>query len=176
MLNVREIQQKDIEPVVNYWMNADDDFLLGMGVDLNKMLSRRDFTQMLEDQLKLPIENKRSYCVIWESDGVPVGHSNTNPTKYGEEATMHLHLWKTGARKKGLGTEFVKLTLSLYFENLKIKKLIVEPYALNPAPNRTLEKAGFTFIKEYTTTPGFINFEQPVKRWEMTREDFLRLK
>jgi ribosomal-protein-alanine N-acetyltransferase len=172
-LSVREIQQKDIELVVDYWMNASDDLLLGMGVDLNKMLSQQDLTQMLEEQLQLPIENKRAYCVIWENDGVPVGHSNTNPTKYREEATMHLHLWNGATRKKGTGTELVKLTLPLYFENLKIKKLIVEPYALNPAPNRTLEKVGFTFIKEYITTPGFINFEQPVKRWEMTREQFL---
>lgn len=176
MLSVRELQQKDIELVVNYWMSADNEFLHGMGVDVSKMLSRESFTQMLEEQFKLPVENKRAYCVIWENDGVPIGHSNTNPTKYGAEATMHLHLWKTDVRKKGTGTELVKLTLPLYFENLKLKKLIVEPYALNPAPNRTLEKAGFTFIKEYITTPGFINFEQPVKRWEMSRENFLKFK
>lgn len=171
-LTVREIQGKDIELLVNYWMNAGNEFLTGMGVDVSKMPSREKFTYMLEEQLKLPITKKRSYCVIWESNGIPVGHSNTNPTKYGEEATMHLHLWQTDKRKKGMGTECVKLTLPLYFENLKIKKLIVEPYALNPAPNKTLEKAGFTFIKEYITTPGFLNFEQPVKRWEMTKERF----
>lgn len=35
----------------------------------------------------------------------------------------------------------------------------------NPAPNKTLKKAGFELVKEYVTTPGPINFEQPVKLW-----------
>ena len=174
MLSVRELQEKDIEQLTNYWMLADESFLTGMGCDIKKMPARNEFSEMLHRQLKAPIEQKKGYCVIWEEDGRPIGHSNTNPTKYGEEATMHLHLWNGPTRKKGMGSEFVKLTLPLYFENLKLKKLICEPYALNPAPNKTLEKVGFELIKEYTTTPGMLNFEQPVKRWEMTRENFLK--
>jgi RimJ/RimL family protein N-acetyltransferase len=67
------------------------------------------------------------------------------------------------------------LTLPYYFENLKLKKLWCEPYALNIAPNKTLEKAGFHFIKEYTTVPSFICFEQPVKQWMISYEDFKML-
>jgi RimJ/RimL family protein N-acetyltransferase len=175
-LTVREIQAKDVEPLVNYWVSAEDIYLHGMGCDIKKMPTQKEFTEMLNLQLGSPIEQKKAYCIIWENDGVAVGHSNVNPVAFGEQATMHLHLWKTDSRKKGMGTEFVKRTLPLYFENLQLKKLICEPYALNPAPNKTLEKVGFTFIKEYITTPGFLNFEQPVKRWEMTREQFLSLK
>jgi hypothetical protein len=43
---------------------------------------------------------------------------------------------------------------------------------LNPAPNKTLEKIGFTFIKSHTCVPGYLNFEQEVNRWEMTHETF----
>ena len=38
-----------------------------------------------------------------------------------------------------------------------------------------MEKLGFEFIKEYITVPGFINFEQPVKRWELTLQKFRQL-
>ena len=76
-------------------------------------------------------------------------------------------------RKKGMGAQLLEMTIKLFFENLKLKKLCCEPYALNPAPNKTLEKVGFSFVKEYITVPGSINFEQPVKRWEMTREAYL---
>lgn len=176
MLSVREIQHKDIDLICNYWLDSGEEYLSGMGVDKKKMPSRDTFATMLKEQLKLPLQSKNAYCMIWENDGKAVGHSNTNPTKYGEQATMHLHLWNSENRKKGMGLQFLRMTLKSYFDNLKLKKLYCEPYALNPAPNKTLEKAGFTFIREYTTIPGFINFEQPVKRWEMSREAFFDLQ
>jgi [ribosomal protein S5]-alanine N-acetyltransferase len=176
MLSVRELQLKDIEPLCNYWFKASEQHLLAMGVDIKKLPSREVFTLMLNEQLNTPIEQKKAYCIIWQNDGKAIGHSNTNPTKYGEEATMHLHLWENGTRKKGMGTELLKMTLKRFFEDLKLKKINCEPYALNPAPNKTLEKAGFTFIKEYLTIPGSLNFEQPVRRWELTREAFFDLK
>ena len=85
---------------------------------------------------------------------------------------MHLHIWDADARKKGVGTELIKLTLPYFFENCKLRQLYCEPYALNTAPNKTLEKAGFVFVKEYVTTPGMLNFEQPVNRWEMSYESY----
>ena len=127
---------------------------------------------MLSEQLNLPIAKRRSYCIIWEIDGEPVGHCNTNPTNFGEDAYMHLHMWSAEARQKGLGTTFVKMTLPWFFNNLKLKKLFCQPYAQNDAPNKTLEKVGFEFVKEYITIPGFLNFEQPVKLWQLTAERF----
>lgn len=85
---------------------------------------------------------------------------------------MHLHLWKNDLRKTGLGTELVKMTLFYFFEKLNLKILYCEPSALNPAPNKTLKKTGFEFVKEYITTPGFLNFEQKVNLWELTYEKF----
>jgi len=38
-----------------------------------------------------------------------------------------------------------------------------------------MEKLGFEFIKEYITVPGWINFEQSVKHWELTLEKFRKL-
>ena len=110
--------------------------------------------------------------MIWQMDNEPIGHCNVNKIKFGEEAYMHLHLWNSDGRKKGMGAELVKMSLPYFFEKLELKKIYSEPYALNPAPNKTLVKAGFTFVKEYITTPGFLNFEQPVNLWELTYEQF----
>jgi hypothetical protein len=35
-LSVREIQPGDIDALADYWLNAEDAFLEGMGVDLKK--------------------------------------------------------------------------------------------------------------------------------------------
>ncbi len=176
LLSVRELQHRDIELLVQYWLSADPAFLTSMGVDLSKMPSKEEWVTMLSEQVAQPYPEKKSYAVIWQVDGKAIGHSNVNKIIFGEEAYMHLHMWNTGLRKKGFGTELVKLSLPYFFKNLQLKKLYCEPYALNPAPNNVLEKVGFTFLREYITIPGFLNFEQPVKLWELTLEQYKKLK
>ena len=176
IFSVREIQKTDIELITQYWLTADPAFLTGMGVDLSKMPSRDEWIKMLSEQLTQPYPEKKSYCTIWLVDNKPIGHCNVNKIKFGEAAYMHLHMWNAGFRKKGMGTELVKMSLPYFFENMELKKIYSEPYALNPAPNKTLEKTGFTFVKKYITIPGFLNFEQPVKCWELTYEQFQKQK
>lgn len=175
MLSVREIQENDLASITDYWLGSDPDFLRGMGVDLDKMPDREQWMAMLSGQLNQSYEEKKSYCIIWQADGEPVGHSNVNKIVYGQEAYMHLHLWKAGIRQHGLGTSFVKMSLPYFFNNLKIKRLYCEPYALNPAPNKTLERVGFAFVKEYVTVPGMLNFEQPVNLWELSHERYRKM-
>jgi len=174
-LTVREIQHSDIEPLSDYWFKSGPEFLIDMGVDLSKMPTREEWKEMLNEQLGQSYEEKKSYCIIWLLNDEPVGHSNVNRIIFGEEAYMHLHIWEPGNRTKGLGLQFVKMTLPFFFQNMKLKKICCEPYASNPAPNKTMEKLGFEFIKEYITVPGFINFEQPVKHWELTLQKFGQL-
>lgn len=176
ILSVREIQAQDIPSLVHYWMSATPEFLTGMGVDLAKMPTEAFFTNMLEEQIRQTPKEKQSYCIIWLADGKAIGHSNINKITWAEEASMHLHIWDAATRKKGFGQELIRMTLPFFFRTYELKKVYSEPYALNPAPNKTLEKAGFTFVKKYMTTPGWINFEQEVNRWEMTREQFEALR
>lgn len=57
---------------------------------------------------------------------------------------------------------------------MKLQTLFCQPYAFNAAPNHALKKAGFEFVKKYSTTPGIICFEQDVNLWKMEREDYER--
>ena len=170
-IHVREAKLSDIPLIVNYWMTSSDDHLIGMGVDLNKLPRKEDLTIALTHA----ITSKQSYALIWELEGKAIGHTNVNNLTIGEHANMHIHLWKNTTRQKGLGTQLILASLPLYFDNLKLKTIYCEPYALNPAPNLTLEKIGFQFVKLYTTIPGSINFEQEVNQWKLTREQFDKL-
>jgi RimJ/RimL family protein N-acetyltransferase len=171
-LSVREIQESDIHHITNYWLTADVGYLKRLGVDESKIPTREELTQMLMEQIDVGYEEKKSYCLIWLINNVPSGHSNINKIVYGEEAYMHLHLWNNAARQQGLGSAFIKLTLPYYFSNYKLQKLYCEPYALNPAPNKTLAKAGFDFVKQHVTIPGSLNFEQQVNLWEITFDKY----
>jgi len=174
-LDVREITIEDIQPLADYWTKSDPGFLVSMGVDLSKLPARSDLVEMLEQQVTQDYSEKKSYAVIWLVDGKPAGHSNINKILFGEEAYMHLHLWNSSNRKIGFGSEFVKKSLPYFFGNCKLKLLYCEPYALNPAPNKTLEKVGFDFVKQYRTIPGSLNFEQEVMQWVMSAEKFAQL-
>ncbi|MFM9944785.1 MAG: GNAT family N-acetyltransferase [Bacteroidia bacterium] len=165
---VRELNETDVESITNYWLHASPEYLEAMGVDLNKMPGRDEWHCFISEQLSQNYPDKNSYCIVWEVDGKAIGHSNTNKIIYGEEAYMHLHIWDKENRNKGYGANFVTLTIPYFFKNLKLKKLYCEPFALNPSPNKILEKVGFQLVKEYVTIPGWLNFEQPVKLWEMS--------
>lgn len=124
-------------------------------------------------QVALPYNEKKAYALIWEADGKAIGHTNVNPINYGKEAYMHIHIWYEEERKKGYGLNLINMSLPYYFKNLNLERVLCEPYALNAAPNKTLEKAGFSFVKEYITIPGSITFEQPVKQWKMLRHKII---
>ncbi len=166
-ITVTEMQESDIPLIADYWLTADKTYLQNMGVDLKKMPAPEEWLSMLQSQLNKPYKEKASYCTIWQLNGKPIGHCNVNKIIFGQDAYMHLHIWNAAERKLGLGADFIKQSLPYFFNNLQLKKICCEPYALNPAPNKVLAKAGFTFIKEYSTIPGSLNFEQPVKLWQI---------
>jgi RimJ/RimL family protein N-acetyltransferase len=171
-LSIREITASDIPLLADYWTKSDPEFMKSMGVDLDKLPGRDELITMLSTQIDQDYTEKQSYAIIWLIDGKPSGHSNINKIVFGEEASMHLHLWNLQERKKGIGTELLRMTLPKYFSNFKLMNLYCEPYALNDAPNRILKNTGFDFIKRYRTIPGYINFEQEVNRLELSREKF----
>jgi RimJ/RimL family protein N-acetyltransferase len=173
MIAVREMKAKDAELIVRYFLDAAPDFLKTMGVDQAKLPPFEDWMKMMQSDLKKPVEEKQFFYVIWMFENKPIGHSSINKIVYGQEAHMHLHLWGAEKRHQGIGTSLLRLSLPYYFRNFKLNELFCEPHALNMAPNKTLEGLGFELVKEYETTPGWLNFHQPVKRWRMTRNGFL---
>jgi RimJ/RimL family protein N-acetyltransferase len=107
--------------------------------------------------------------LAWIYQGEIVGHSSINKIQWGEEASIHLHLWKSQLRRNGVGAEFFRRSVNFLFRDPGLKTLYCEPYAENPAPNKVLSRLGFTFVKTYKTIPGKTCFEQNVNRWELLR-------
>ncbi|NME72632.1 GNAT family N-acetyltransferase [Flammeovirga aprica] len=170
-ITIREIQLKDIPHLVDYWTKSDKEHLINMGVDLSKLPKEEEFKGMLESQISQPYTQKQNYALIVLADNSPIGHVNINEIDFGNSAKMHLHLWDKSNRKSGIGTQMIQLALPLFFENFQLKQLICEPYAKNDAPNKTLEKVGFQFVKKYTSVPGSINFEQEVNQWQLIKNN-----
>ncbi len=136
-----------------------------MGVDPARMPPREEWRRRLAGELAKPARECTNFAVIWLDGGKPVGFSTINKIAFGDHAYMHLHVVAAGDRAKGIGAECVKRGVAIYFETFQLKRLFCEPNAFNIAPNRTLQSAGFRYVKTHMTVPGPMNFHQAVTRW-----------
>jgi RimJ/RimL family protein N-acetyltransferase len=169
--NISPLTAKDIQYIVNYFHECDDNVLLAMGVDRKKLPEPAKWCEIIAEDLAKNLTERLFYYLLWEIDGKPIGHSNINKIVYDDHAYVHMHVWHQGLRRNGHGLFFVQKCIAEYFEKFKLKKIYCEPNADNRPPNTLLAKSGFTFLKEYETVPGSINFQQKVKRWVLTESD-----
>jgi RimJ/RimL family protein N-acetyltransferase len=151
--------------IIDYFHSAGPEHLETLGVDPTRLPDRESWRQRFIDEHDRPVEQRKVFAVIWVLDGSPFGFSTADRIVYGREAFMHLHIPDVGRRRSGIGSECVRRSVRLYFEALRLERLFCEPNAFNVAPNRTLQKAGFRYVKTHRTVPGLLNYHQAVTRW-----------
>ena len=172
-INVRESQLADIDKIVDYFLLASPNYLRGMGADPIKLPSRKVWINQIKKEWGKNLASKSLFYLIWELNGQAIGHSNLTNIRFQHEANMHLHMWQASNRNQGLGAEYLRKSLKIYFTLFHLQKLICEPYDLNSAPTKTLVSLGFKHVRTYQCTPGLICFEQNVKRFELSRNEFI---
>jgi RimJ/RimL family protein N-acetyltransferase len=168
-LSVREMALDEVHLIIDYFYRATPEYLEMMGVDPSRLLSPQAWYARFQNEFALPLEKRQLFPVIWLLDGDPVGYSSCDKIEFGERANMHLHVTEAEHRRKGIGYECVRQSVEIYFRNFRLKQLFCQPHALNVPAHRTLQKAGFKYVKTYMTVPGPINFHQPVTQWVMDR-------
>ena len=167
---VREMRVEEIDLITNYFHCLTPELLLQQGIDRNKLPGKENWKEIISNDFNQPLEKRKFYYLLWLIDEIPIGHSNLNDIVLGEQAYMHLHIWQTDFRQKGNGSFFVEQSLPFYFKKFNLKKIYCRPNSMNPAPNITLQKVGFQFVKIYETIPGWINFNQFVNLWVFNRD------
>ena len=106
-MHVRPLRKEEIPLIVSYFFSASPEFLKGMEADPNKLPNKQEWAQSIENEIDLPVEEKKLFYLLWIHNHKPIGQSNLTFLEYGKEANMHLHLWNPSARKKGLGLLFL---------------------------------------------------------------------
>jgi RimJ/RimL family protein N-acetyltransferase len=165
----RPMLQSEASLIIDYFHHASPEFLASLGVDPARLPPRERWRAHYEQEFGLPVEKRRSLLVLWELAQSPIGFSSADKIVIGSQAFMHLHIFEPHRRQHGHGVSLVRQSARIYFETLGIQQLFCEPYALNAAPNRTLQKAGFKYVMTHETVPGPLNFHQPVNRWVLAR-------
>jgi RimJ/RimL family protein N-acetyltransferase len=168
-VTVREMRADEVDLIVGYFHTSTAEHLETLGVDPTRLPSPEAWRERYRREYELPVECRAALLVIWLSNERPIGFSTSDKIVYGDRANMHLHILNSDDRRSGAGVACVRKSVDIYFERLKLKRLYCEPNAFNVAPNRTLAKAGFTYLKTYMTVPGLLNYHQAVTRWAIER-------
>lgn len=166
---VRPMALSEVGLVIDYFHKATPEHLEILGVDPSRLPAPEVWRGRFEHDFSLPLEKRPRFFVIWLLDDHAVGFSSCDKIVFGESASMHLHIADSSRRTKGIGAACVSKSVEIYFHKLKLKRLFCEPNAFNVAPNRTLQKAGFKYLKTHMTVPGPLNFHQAVTRWVIER-------
>ena len=168
-ITVRPMTLQETAEIIEYFHSATPEHLEMLGVDPTRLPPVSQWQRLYEQMFDRPVEQRNSFLVSWLSDDKFFGFSTADKIRIGQQAYMHLHITDPPLRKQGIGAECVRRTVELYFHALQLKQLFCEPNAFNVAPNRTLQKAGFTYVKTHMTVPGPLNFHQAVNRWMIDR-------
>jgi RimJ/RimL family protein N-acetyltransferase len=164
-ITAREMLPDEAHIVTSYFHNATPEYLETLGVDPTRLPAPAAWQARIAEQYALPVEQRAAIVTVWLAGDRPVGFSSCDKIVYGERANMHLHVLEPDNRRRGIGTEGVRGSAQIYIRMLKLNLLFCEPHAFNAGPNRTLQKAGFKYLKTHMTVPGPYNFHQAVNRW-----------
>jgi RimJ/RimL family protein N-acetyltransferase len=168
-ITVRPMTLQETANIIAYFHSATPEHLETMGVDPSRLPAVPQWQRFYDLLFGQPLEQRTSFLVSWLDDDKFIGFSTADKIIFGQQANMHLHVTAPSLRQQGTGTDCVKQSVELYFQTLQLKQLFCEPHAFNVAPNRTLQKAGFKYVKTHMTVPGPLNFHQAVNRWVIDR-------
>jgi RimJ/RimL family protein N-acetyltransferase len=172
-LAVRELAAAEMDVRIRYFHDASDEHLELMGVDRALLPPPDEWAATYITDAALPREERTTASLAWELDDEIVGFASLSQITYGDEAFFHLHLLEAGHRHRGLGVPFVRLSAARFVELFALRRLLSEPNAFNVAPHRTLQRAGFRYVRTHVTAPGPFNPPQPVTRWVLDAEDLV---
>jgi RimJ/RimL family protein N-acetyltransferase len=168
-LDVREMRLEETSLVIDYFHSSTPEHLEMLGVDPTRLPAKDAWASLFKTLFDLPLPERKGFFLIWLADGRPIGFSSCDKIVFGTQANMHLHVTEPAQRQRGIGENGVRQSVEIYFRMLKIKQLFCEPNAFNVGPNRTLQRAGFKYVKTHMTVPGPLNFHQAVNRWLIDR-------
>ena len=133
--------------MADYFLEAPDADLVRMGVvERARLPERGSWVRALRTAQEAPAQEARSFVYAWLADGKAIGFTSVKDIRFGQDASLHLHMWSAAHRGRGLGGVLFSLAALAAFDRFRLQSAVCEPKADNPMPNRMLAKAGFPLL------------------------------
>jgi len=145
-LSVRPLAAQDFDDFINYWFGLSPAEIERLGVAIDCLPTADRMRSDLEATLAVPDEPVRNFVLAWCIDGEAIGHSSLKDILPGDFGSIHLHMWRADLRGKGHGARLFCLAAVDFYKRFNLKRIICEPKAENPPPNRLLQRIGFPLV------------------------------
>jgi RimJ/RimL family protein N-acetyltransferase len=145
-LSVRPLAAQDFDDFINYWLGLSPAEIERLGVAVDCLPTPDRMRSDLEAMLAPPDEAVHSFVLAWCLDGEAIGHASLKDIVPGEFGSMHLHMWRADLRGKGHGADLFCLAAVDFYNRFNLKRIVCEPKADNPSPNRLLQRIGFPLV------------------------------
>src|SRR2546428_3605836 len=176
-LTVRPLETEDLDGYIAYFTRPSKVDAERMGLDINRVPSATRLRSDLEAMIATPLDRFHSFVLAWCVDGKAIGHSSLKDIVPGDFGSIHLHMWRANLRGKGYGPRLFCLSVLDFYERFSLKRMICEPKADNPMPNRMLKKIGFPLILTHVAASSELSVVCELNRYEILRnvaERYLR--
>ena len=169
-LTVRPLASEDFHGYIAYFTHPSEADAERMGLAVDRVPSAARLRSDLEKMIATPVDRLRSFVLAWCVDGETAGHSSLKDIVPGEIGSMHLHMWRADLRGKGYGPRLFCLSALDFYERFNLKRIICEPKADNPIPNRVLQKIGFPLVLTHVGASSELAFVCELNRYEILRD------
>ncbi len=169
-LTVRELTNPDIDLVLSYFFKADAETLNQIGVDPGKLPQKADWELMFLSDMHLSVKDKKFYHLIWEQEGIAVGHATIDRISFRREAYISFYPWGPADFQEDNCTGLLQNSVDRFFRIFQLTSLFCAPPSKNTAFCHVLEKAGFKKAETLQEgSGGWISTSQPADLWELSR-------
>jgi RimJ/RimL family protein N-acetyltransferase len=167
-LTVRPLARHDIAGFIDYFTSLSAEDFKQMGIAPERIPSRAQLRSDLETTIGS--QAPPTFILAWCLDGEAIGHSSLKDIIPGEFGTMHLHMWRRDLRGHGYGPKLFCLSALDFYDRFSLKRIICEPKADNPTPNRMLQKIGFPLALSYVGVSSELTLPCQLNRYEILRD------
>jgi len=169
-LTVRPIASDDFDGYIAYFTRASKADAERMGLAIDRVPPAPQLRSDLEAMIATPLDRLRSFVLAWCVGGLTIGHSSLKDIVPGDVGCIHLHMWRADFRGKGYGPFLFCLSALDFYQRFNLKRIICEPKANNPMPNRMLKKIGFPLVLTHVARGSELAFLCELNRYEILRD------
>jgi RimJ/RimL family protein N-acetyltransferase len=150
-LVLRDVEERDIDPIVGYWHDSDPAYLDGLGIDRSKLISREAsrerFLTFLDDS-----EQRARAAFVVTLAGCLVAYTSINFWSP-REGAVHVHVLDETLRHRGVSSLLFVRALELYFRKFQLTRLVLQTSPSNDAINGLLRKFGLEPRRTFLDQP-----------------------
>jgi RimJ/RimL family protein N-acetyltransferase len=169
-LTVRPLASEDFDGFIAYFTRASKADAERMGLAIDKVPSPIQMRSDLEAMIATPVDRLQSFVLAWCLDDKTIGHSSLKDIVRRESGSIHLHMWRTDLRGRGYGPRLFCLSAVDFYQRFNLKRIICEPKADNPIPNRMLQRIGFPLVLTRIGASSELAFICELNRYEIRRD------